>query len=84
MNGKERNEHEISISSQVICAGSGEWRFQKDQISGPACEYFIKALEANEIKAEGGGKWSPLNCIAGRRLSAIYWYDIALQRRSEE
>lgn len=88
---KKKNERiaDIYLIASYLCRIRGECNdAHRMKFQGLACEYFIKALEANEIKAEG--RWEISYLIAelyrrqGEFEKAIYWYNIALKEKNPD
>jgi tetratricopeptide (TPR) repeat protein len=88
---KKRNERigDIYLIASYLCRTRGECGDSKRiKFQALACEYFIKALEANEIKTEG--RWEISYLIAdlyrrqGEFEKAIHWYDITLKEKNPD
>jgi hypothetical protein len=88
---KKRNERiaDIYLIASYLCRIRGECSDSKRmKFQALACDYFIKALEGNEIKAEGRWEISYLIAELYRRQGnferAIYWYDITLKEKNPD
>lgn len=88
---KKRNDQigDIYLIASYLCRIRGECEYSRRmKFQALACEYFIKALDANEIKTEG--RWEISYLIAelyrrqGEFEQAIYWYDIALKEKNPD